>query len=127
MLSGDFERKLKKLNNRIRVFCGNEDIRAAGIYVVTKEGDYLEICATDKNWVPEYPIFRADGGYIKTGWRRTLNVLISRKLFTKEQAQKVFSYRIEGNRKPVRPVVQQRSLAKKLDDLGVKVLDEGGY
>lgn len=127
MLSCDFERKLRQLNRNLRIFCGNEDIRAAGIYEVTKEGDYLEICATDKNYVPEYPIFRADGGYIKAGWRRTLNVLISRKLFTKEKAQKVFSYRIEGNRRPVRPVIQQRSLAKKLDDLGVKVLDEGGY
>jgi hypothetical protein len=127
MLSCDFERKLRTLNRNLRIYCGNDDRMAAGIFVVSRKGDFTEICAADKNWVPEYPIFRPDGGYIKAGWRRTLRVLISKKLISKYQAEKLFGFKLEGNRLPIRPRLQQDSIVKKLDNLGVKVIDAGGY
>jgi len=67
MLSGEFERKLKKLNKNLRIYCGNDDSRAAGIFIVSPSGEYTEICGADKNYVPQYVHYDDTGRIKKSG------------------------------------------------------------
>lgn len=89
MLAGEFERKLRKLNRNLRVYCSNDDSKAAGLFY-NAYGEYIEICGVDKNYVGEQIIWDNMGHIVRSGWRRVLNILISRKLVDKHQAEKVF-------------------------------------
>lgn len=89
MLAGDFERKLRKLNKKLRIFCGDNDARPAGIFQVIR-GEYTEICGIDKNYVPEHSIRAPHGAHIKGGWRRALKILIKQGLIDRSKAEKVF-------------------------------------
>ena len=93
MLAGDFERKLRKLNRNLRIFCGDDDSRAAGIYQVIR-GEYTEICGVDKNELPEHSIREPNGAFIKAGWRRTLKILIKKGLIDRNKAEKLFRARL---------------------------------
>lgn len=97
MLSGDFARKLKQLNKNLRISCGDDPKRAACLYysvynmgVDEDETDYVEICGIDKNEVPEWLILDETNHIVKSGWRRVLNILISRKLVDKRKAENLF-------------------------------------
>lgn len=90
MLAGDFARKIKKLNKKIKVACGNDDTRPASLYYVDHHGEEEAICGIDKNEVPEWPITNANGSLFKAGWRRTLRILIGRGLVDKYEAQRLF-------------------------------------
>ena len=98
MLAGDFQAKLRKLNPKLRIFCGNDDHRPAGIYQVIR-GEYTEICGIDKHYVPEWSIREENGAIIKSGWRRALKILINKGLVDREYAQKLFNARLHY-RKP---------------------------
>jgi hypothetical protein len=126
MLSGAFERKLKKLNKRIKVYCGNDDKYAAGIFVVSPSGEYTEICGADKNYVPEYVMYDETGRIRKSGWRRILKVLISKGLVRKEDAQREFCAHLDG-RMPSRPQVRQDTGLQKLKSMGIEILESGSY
>jgi hypothetical protein len=126
MLSGEFERKLRNLNKRIRIYCGNNDLYAAGIYVVSPAGEYTEICAADKNYVPEFIMYDSTGRIQKSGWRRILKILISKGLVKKQEAQKEFGTRLDG-RSPTRPKIQQDSALKKLANMGIEIVSSGGF
>jgi hypothetical protein len=124
MLSGDFERKLHKLNRNLHIFCGDNDARAAGIFVVSPRGEYTEICGIDKSFIPQYVIYSEDGRIFKTGWRRALKILIGKGLINRKTAEKEFCTHLTG-RAPTRPQIKQDSLLKKLDDIGVKLINTG--
>lgn len=126
MLSGDFERKLRKLNRKLRVYCGNDDRFAAGIFVVSKSGEYTEVCAADKNFVPEYAEYNYDGRIKKSGWRRTLKILISNGLVKKEAAQKEFGKRL-GGRAPTIPQIRQDTGLQKLRSMGIDIVNSGSF
>ena len=96
MLAGDFERKLRKLNKKLRIFCGDWDTRPAGIFHVVR-GEYTEICGIDKNYVPEYSIMAPHGAHIKGGWRRALRILIRKGLIDRRQAERVFNTHLHYN------------------------------
>lgn len=89
MLSGDFERYLRKLNKNIRIYCLNDDKRPAGVFHVVN-GEYTEICGIDKNYIPEHSIMAENGTHIKGGWRRVLKLLINKGLINRQQAEKLF-------------------------------------
>jgi hypothetical protein len=99
MLASDFQRKVRKCNTDLHIYCGNDDSKPAGLYFV-KQGQYQEICGVDKNWLPEWPITNEKGRILKGGWRRAVKVLIERKLVDAHKAERVFGTQLIGNRKP---------------------------
>jgi hypothetical protein len=126
MLSGAFERKLKNLNKRIKVYCGDNDRFPAGIFIVSSSGEYMEICAADKNYVPEYVMYDKTGRIMKSGWRRTLKILINKGLIKKEDAQREFCSHLDG-RAPSRPQIKQDSSLQKLKSMGIEIIESGSY
>jgi hypothetical protein len=128
MLSGDFERKLRILNRNLRIFCGNDDKRAAGIFIVSRSGEYTEICGADKNYVPEFMEYSEDGHRIvRSGWRRILKILIGKGLVNRFKAEKVFGTHLMGVRAPTRPQIRQDSALQKLKSMGIELIETGSY
>lgn len=101
MLSGEFHRKLRRLNPELRIWCGDNDHRPACLYRVTVEG-FTEICGVDKQWVPEHTEFFPDGQIKKAGWRRTLRILIQNRLVNRFSAERVFNTHLPYAVKKVR-------------------------
>lgn len=97
MLSGDFERRLRKLNRRLHIFCGNSNTTPAGIFLENpaEEDGYEDICGIDKNYVPEHSEFNENGSLRKGGWRRVLRLLIQRRLIDRHYAEKLFNTHLE--------------------------------
>lgn len=89
MLSGQFARNLRKLNPKLRIFCGNDDSKPASIYYV-RNGEEETVCGIDKNYVPEWIVWKEDGSIAKGGWRRALKILVQKKLIDKKKAEKLF-------------------------------------
>ena len=94
MLSGEFERKLRRLNNNIRIFCGNDSLKAAGVYTV-ENGEYKSICGIDKNEIREYTIYAKDGSIVKSGFRRVIKLLINQGYIDRFDAEKEFKLHFE--------------------------------
>lgn len=97
MLSGEFERKLRRLNRRLNIFCGDNPRMPAGIWMENSaEPDgYEQLCGIDKNYVPEHSEFIEDGSLEKGGWRRVLRYLINRRIVERRYAEKLFSTHLE--------------------------------
>ncbi len=89
MLAGDFARKLKQLNNRLNIYCLDDDNKPAGLFYV-KKGEYIPICSVDKNEIPKHAVANEQNKILKSGWQRTLKILIMRKLVSKHEAERVF-------------------------------------
>lgn len=123
MYAGDFQRNLKKLNPRLGIFCGEDDYKPAGLYIIAG-GEYVEICGVDKREMPEKPIYDEKGHILKAGWRRPLLILLKRRLIDRKKAEELFrTHFTSGERLPVPdkyndPIVkamreaQERSFAK---------------
>jgi hypothetical protein len=113
----------------LKVFCGNDDTKAAGVYIVRRgpvndmTDDYELLCGIDKNYVPEYPIVAEDGRILKGGWRRALYILINEHLVDRKRAERVFSTHLPSTGREIKiPVVRpKRDL---LDTLAVR---QGAY
>lgn len=97
MLSGDFARNLRKLNSNLRVFCGDDDSRAAGLFRVVN-GKYINVCGIDKNFVRELPVYKPNGELLRSGWRRVLLMLVSEGLIQRDAAEKVFNTSLRDSR-----------------------------
>ena len=93
MLAGDFQKNLRKLNPKIRIYCGDWDTRPTGIYHIVN-GEYTEICGIDKHYIPERSIKAPHGAHIKGGWRRALRILINQGLVDRRKAEKLFRTRL---------------------------------
>jgi hypothetical protein len=93
MLSGDFARKLRILNRKLRIFCKNDDSKPAGIFQVIR-GEYTEICGIDKQYIPERSVLAENQTHIKGGWRRALRILIKKGLIDRPAAEKLFRTRL---------------------------------
>jgi len=127
MLAGDFQRRLRRMNKELRVFCGDSN-RAAGLYHVVN-GEYEELCGIDKNYVPEFPTCEPNGRIIRRGWRSVVQLLIGRKLVSRDWAQKVFSTHFDPPRYIEAPAREDRrsKLANKLHSLGMEMVEQGTY
>lgn len=125
MLSGEFERKLRRLNRNLRIFCGDNDSLPAGLFTVTR-GEYKEICAVDKNYLPEYIVRNEYGRYVKSGIRRVLKILIQQGYVDRKQAEKEFALSLEypaPKFKYTSPKLRERLMSK-----GINVVeDSNGY
>jgi hypothetical protein len=123
MLSGDFERRLRRLNSNLRIFCGDDDSKPAGIYHVVR-GEYTEICGCDKNWLPEHIQYNEDGSIRRGGWRRTLKILINKGFIDRRQAEKVFQTHLEY--KGTKRVLPKRpNVAEAANRFGLSVTNQG--
>lgn len=101
MLAGTFQQKIKKLNKNLRIFCGNDNSKPAGLYIVFF-GEYVPICGVDKNELPDRTIVADTGHIIKGGWRRVVNLLIQKKLVDHNKAQRVFGTELKLANKKIR-------------------------
>jgi hypothetical protein len=90
MLSGDFAKKLKRLNPRLRVCSLEGSQYAAGLHYIDPYDGFISICGVDKNYVPERTEVDEIGHILKSGWRRVVNILLARGLTTQERVKKVF-------------------------------------
>ena len=97
-----------------------------------QNGEFVEICGIDKNFVPEKRELWADGRIRKGGWRRVLKILIQRKLVDRRYAEKIFGTHLaftpfDAVKMQADPIVQrlrqaeQRSMEKILSKTGVYV------
>lgn len=90
MLAGDFQANIKKLNKNLRIFCGNDDSKPAGLWLYDN-GEYIELCGVDKNYLDEHSKYDPVTGRIKHGgWRRVLKMLLEKGLIDKKKAERVF-------------------------------------
>jgi hypothetical protein len=88
LLTSTFFHAIKKLNPKLRIYCGNESKQLAGLYVI-ENGEIIDICGVDKEYVPAYASFDNGGHVIKSGWRRVFWILLGAKYTTFEQIMKV--------------------------------------
>lgn len=88
--TGTFYRNILKLNPRLRICSFDGNGKLAGLYIRDHDGeDYFDICGVDKDFVPEYTEWDAQGHIVKSGWRRVYQMLAQLKLTTPERIQKV--------------------------------------
>ena len=102
MFFGTFEQKLRKLNPRLKVFKTHDSAKGPwGLYLISKWGGSIDhVCGVSSNngFIYELTERRWDGYILRQGWRRVLQILISKKLVDKNKATRVFSTSFEGNR-----------------------------
>lgn len=91
MLASDFQRRIKNLNPKLRIFCGDRADTPAGLYIV-EGGEYVELCGVDKNYINEWPSYNRQGKMIRGGWRRVLFLLVTKKLIDRRQSYRQFGY-----------------------------------
>lgn len=91
---GEFKRKITRLNKNLRIFTRDTG-KPAGICLLF-DGEYVNICSIDKNYIPMLPIRGENGQYIKGGWRRALKMLIDRRLIDCKQAENEFRCGLEA-------------------------------
>lgn len=89
MLAGDFARKLRQLNKNLRITCGNDDTKPAGIFIV-ESNEYIKICGVDKNYLTKHIIWNKDGSIQRSGWLRPLKILLKQGYIDRWKAEKVF-------------------------------------
>jgi|WetSurMetagenome_2_1015567.scaffolds.fasta_scaffold1081100_1 hypothetical protein len=90
MLSGDFLKVLRKLNKKLRVCSLENSKHAAGLYYIDPWEGYIAVCGVDKNYIPEQTEVDEVGHILKSGWRRVVNILLARKLTTREKVKQVW-------------------------------------
>jgi hypothetical protein len=95
MMSGDFQKRLKILNPKLKIFSDGNNGKLAGIYYIGWEPNLQEygmwdICGIDKNFIPEYPEYDSKGHLIKSGWYRVCLMLETNGFTTKEKIKKAF-------------------------------------
>ncbi len=89
MMASDFQRKIQKLNGKLRINSFGDDTRPAALWIY-KDGEVIDVCGVDKNWIQEFPTYNQYGKMIKGGWNRILRVLISMKLIEKHKSFNIF-------------------------------------
>jgi len=89
MLASDFYSKIRRLNSRLRISAGDDNSRPAALWMY-KDGEVMDICGVDKNYINEFPTYDQYGKMIKGGWNRILVMLVGMKLIDKRQSYKLF-------------------------------------
>ena len=92
MMAGDFAKKLRRLNPKLRIYAGNDDTKPAGVYLHSDTGEPTDICGVAKSWVPEFSERDTSGHILRGGWNRVLHILVSLKLIDKTRSHYFFGY-----------------------------------
>lgn len=103
MLYCTFYNKLRRLNPRIRVY-GDDTAPARpwGIYVVDRDGlGQQHLCGINPigGMVYELTERRWDGYILRQGWRRVLNILVSKNVIDEKRAEREFGTAIRERTK----------------------------
>jgi len=101
MLSGDFQKAVRKLNPSLRICSLENSKNAAGLYYIDPFEGYIAVCGVDKNYLPERTEVDEVGHILKSGWRRVVNILLARKLTTPEKVKRVWPSFFEQHMPPV--------------------------
>lgn len=101
MLSGDFQKAVRKLNPSLRICSLESSKNAAGLYYIDPFEGYIAVCGVDKNYLPERTEIDEVGHILKSGWRRVVNILLARKLTTQEKVKRVWPSFFEQHSPPV--------------------------
>lgn len=89
MLVGTFQQKIRSLNKNLVFMAVENSDKPIALYNYEK-GDLTHVCGTDRNDVPEFSLCDRKGRILKSGWRRTVEILIGQGLVDKYRAQSVF-------------------------------------
>jgi hypothetical protein len=92
MITGDFQRKLKKLNPTLEVVMQPGSPNFPGLHYRDENGDFVKICAVAWNggWINEYSEYDEVGHVTHPGWRRAILSLLKHNIVTKEKVKKYF-------------------------------------
>jgi hypothetical protein len=101
MLSGDFQKAVKRLNPKLRICSLENSDHAAGLYYIDPFEGYIAVCGVDKNYLPERTEVDEVGHILKSGWRRVVNILLARGFTTREKVKKVWPSFFESHIPPV--------------------------
>jgi hypothetical protein len=101
MLSGDFQKAVRKLNPKLRICSLENSKHAAGLYYIDPYEGYISVCGVDKNYLPERTEVDEIGHILKSGWRRVVNILLARQLTSREKVKKVWPSFFEQRIPPV--------------------------
>ena len=85
MMASDFYHKIRRLNSRLHISAGDDVKRPAALWMY-KDGEVMDICGVDKNWIQEFPTYDQYGKMILGGWNRILIMLIGMKLIDKRKS-----------------------------------------
>lgn len=96
--AGDFARKLKKLNSKLRIYAGNDDSKPAGLWMYY-QGEVRELIGVDKNYLHEWPTYTRHGKMVRGGWNRVIKMLVETKLVDRRTSYKHFG-RWDVHREP---------------------------
>lgn len=107
MLASDFHLKLKKLNPKLKVFCGDDSQKPASIWYCKDGVEELTVCGIDKNQVPEFIRFDNEGRIVKGGWRRAVQLIINKGLTSRKRAESIFHTHFNVAPQKV-PVIQSK-------------------
>lgn len=121
MLAGVFQNKIKKLNHRLYFIASSDTSKPIALYRIS-DNNIEHICGTDRNDVPEFPIHDKKGHILKGGWRRTLMILLKKKLINKNKAEILFSTVLDGRK--VGYTIEESAINRALRQATVQ-LDEG--
>lgn len=110
-------KRLRELNPRLRVCMFEGSNNLPGIYYVDEREGIVDVCATDKNWVPATPVFDSTGRLVKSGYRRVIFILLHAKLTTREKVRKVFGQAFFEQRYPRPTPVQTASVHQKWSEM----------
>lgn len=114
MLAGDFQRKIRQLNSELRIFCGNDETKPAGLYMVVN-GEYEQIMSVDKNFLPPHVEYDEVGHIIKSGWRRVVKHLIKEKLVDRRKAEQLFQFHMHDRRRNPGPPKYVDPIKREMD------------
>jgi hypothetical protein len=95
------------VNPNLRIFCGDDNSKPAGIFrwkrneIQDEMGAYDHICGIDKNEVPEFAFVTENGSILKSGWRRVLRILIANRIIRQRDAERVFGANLSGRGKTI--------------------------
>lgn len=89
MMASDFARKLRRLNPKLRIYAGNDDTKAAGLWMYY-QGEVRELCGVDKNYLHEWPTYTRHGKMVRGGWNRVIKMLVGTKLVDRHTSYKHF-------------------------------------
>lgn len=110
LLSGEFERLLRRLNPDLHIYCGDASNRPAGLYLV-KNGQIIELGGVDKNFVPDQTIIDKQGRIVKKGWRAVLLNLVAQRIVRYADAVREIP-ELRERVEPVSPEKEEREIDK---------------
>jgi hypothetical protein len=89
MLIGTFHKYVQQCNPKLRFLSSSDESKPIGLYYID-DFKIEHVCGTDRFCTPEFIEFDSVGHIVKSGWRRTIDILISKKYVSADKASAIF-------------------------------------